>query len=267
MSNRTSHDPYARTEAPATLADKAAKLDLSPSQLLGGALAAMTAAALGSRLGVAGTITGAAVASLIAGVATSLYTASLRHTRARVQTALGRGTETPSGSVRIDPETEQPMARPSVAARSGRKLPWKGVLAAAMATFALALVAVTGFEALAGTALSGGNGTTIEQVAKPNKPAAGSDDDAKEDKSTATPSESTDSETTESADPSETPATEPPAGEQPVETEAPAETEAPPEDEAPAETEAPTEPRQEPQQNERDPGADEPKSGATPNGG
>ena len=54
---------------------KAKELDLSATQVVGGALAAMTAAALGSQLSVAGTVVGAALASIIAAVAGSLYTA------------------------------------------------------------------------------------------------------------------------------------------------------------------------------------------------
>ena len=46
----------------------------------------MTAAALGSRLSVAGTILGAALASVIAAVASALYTASLKHTQDKVRT-------------------------------------------------------------------------------------------------------------------------------------------------------------------------------------
>ena len=65
---------------------KVGKLDLSLTKVLGGALAAMTAAALGSRLSVAGTLVGAALASVIAAVAGSLYTASLSHTRDKVKT-------------------------------------------------------------------------------------------------------------------------------------------------------------------------------------
>lgn len=61
-------------------------LDLSLTQIAGGALAAMTAAALGSTLGVGGTIAGAALASVVAGVAGSLYTASLRTGRDKVRT-------------------------------------------------------------------------------------------------------------------------------------------------------------------------------------
>jgi hypothetical protein len=68
-----------------TKQSKAKQLDLSATQIVGGALAAMTAAALGSRLSVAGTIVGAALASIIAAVAGSLYTASLRRTHDKVK--------------------------------------------------------------------------------------------------------------------------------------------------------------------------------------
>ena len=48
---------------PAPAAPEKKKIDLSFSQVIGGALAAMTAAFLGSRLSLAGTVTGAAMAS------------------------------------------------------------------------------------------------------------------------------------------------------------------------------------------------------------
>ena len=51
---------------------RAKVLDLSLTQLLGGSAAAATAAA-GSRLGVVGTIAGAAVLSLVSAIAASLY--------------------------------------------------------------------------------------------------------------------------------------------------------------------------------------------------
>ncbi|PRZ42748.1 hypothetical protein CLV47_10494 [Antricoccus suffuscus] len=66
----------------------AKKFDLSLTQVIGGSLAAATAAALGSQLGVAGTIIGAAVISVISAVAASLYTTSLRHTRAAAKAAV-----------------------------------------------------------------------------------------------------------------------------------------------------------------------------------
>jgi hypothetical protein len=174
--------------SPATPPDKDRKLDLSITQVLGGALAAMTAAALGSRLGVGGTIIGAAVASVIAGVAGAVYTASLRHTRDKVATVLTsrRSDDATPGAV-----PEQTRVEP--AARRRRSLPWKGVAAAAVATFAVALVALTGLESLAGGALSGGHGTTIEQVTKPEKTTAkhkSDDDSTGHGSSTPTPSSS-----------------------------------------------------------------------------
>ena len=51
----------------------------------------MTAAALGSQLSVAGTVVGAALASIIAAVAGSLYTASLRRTHDKVKTVFWTG--------------------------------------------------------------------------------------------------------------------------------------------------------------------------------
>ena len=62
-------------------------LDLSATQLVGGALAAMTSAVVGAQLGVAGTILGAALGSIIAGVAGTLYTVSLKRTKDRIASA------------------------------------------------------------------------------------------------------------------------------------------------------------------------------------
>ena len=82
--------------------------DLSVTQVVGGALAAMTAAALGSRLSVAGTVVGAALASIIAAVAGAMYTASLRRTRDKVRsvwTGTAGGTAT-----RVEVLTEESAA-------------------------------------------------------------------------------------------------------------------------------------------------------------
>jgi cell division septation protein DedD len=159
---------------------KAKGLDLSATQIVGGALAAMTAAALGSRLSVAGTIVGAALASIIAAVAGSLYTASLRHTRDKVKTVFWTGNPN---------EVEEPTVMEIVEDREGhvagqrshlvapesidtspvrRKLNWKRVLVVALAAFGIAAVSLTAFELATGNALSGGEGTTIQQVRERN---------------------------------------------------------------------------------------------------
>jgi hypothetical protein len=155
-------------------------LDLSVSQIVGGALAAMTAAALGSQLSVAGTVVGAAVASIIAAVAGSLYTASLRRTRDKVKTVFwtGQPNEVEEPTVmEILPDSEGHIAgqRSHLTAPEtvtdpspprGPKLNWKRVAVAALATFGIAAVALTTFELVTGHALSGGGGTTIQQVSE-----------------------------------------------------------------------------------------------------
>lgn len=228
-------------EAAAGVAQDKPKLDLSLTQTLGGALAAMTAAALGSRLGVAGTIVGAAVASIIAAVAGSLYTASLRHTREKVKTVwsghvAGSGTPTSVDVVSSVSDWDLPDAAsaPQQPAAPGPRasLPWKGVLTGAIAAFAIAIVALTGFELLSGSAISGGQGTTVEQATHPNKPVkpAPSDDSSTDDESPSdTPSAS------ESESPAATASDEatPSASEEPT---ADATTEQPTEQATPEET-------------------------------
>jgi hypothetical protein len=159
---------------------KAKALDLSATQIVGGALAAMTAAALGSQLSVAGTIVGAALASIIAAVGGSLYTASLRRTSDKVKTVFWTGQPN---------EVEEPTVMEILEDREGhiagqrshlvapepvdpspdrRKLNWKRVLVVALAAFGIAAVSLTAFELATGNALSGGEGTTIQQVREGN---------------------------------------------------------------------------------------------------
>jgi hypothetical protein len=177
----TNHNLKNTTEADTTNGaghkqSKAKALDLSATQIVGGALAAMTAAALGSRLSVAGTIVGAALASIIAAVAGSLYTASLRRTSDKVKTVFWTGQPN---------EVEEPTVMEILEDREGhvagqrshlvapepidsspgrRKLNWKRVLVGALAAFGIAAVSLTAFELATGNALSGGEGTTIQQV-------------------------------------------------------------------------------------------------------
>jgi hypothetical protein len=166
---------------PAAEPDKP-KLDLSLTQVLGGALAAMTAAYLGSRLSVAGTVVGAAVASIVAAVAGSVYTASLRTTQHRVKTVFqGRvgGTSVPT-TVETVPSWDLPTgtdapAQPSAPLTAGDarrpRLPWKTVALSALGAFLLAAVALTGLELATGSSLSGEEGTTVTQVTEPQRPA------------------------------------------------------------------------------------------------
>jgi hypothetical protein len=175
------HEKFRTTESESEGTDtsstetKPGKLDLSLSQVMGGALAAMTAAALGSRLSVAGTIIGAAVASVVAAVGGAVYTASLRHTQAKVRTAwIGRWNDTPT-SVEVVRDHVEASADAAPARRtaplggdalirSGLRLPWKTALVGALVAFGVAVAVLTGLELVSGHALSGGEGTTLSQV-------------------------------------------------------------------------------------------------------
>jgi hypothetical protein len=159
---------------------KSGSLDLSVPKIVGGALAAMTTAALASRLGVAGTLIGAAIASVVAAVATSLYTASLRHTGERLRSVIPAGRTRSAGALESDatqsPATDIPAAdllapsARSFGSPQRRRLNWASIVVGAVAVFALAAAAVTGIELAAGRTFSGGQGTTIGQVSDPAPP-------------------------------------------------------------------------------------------------
>ncbi|GAB2569910.1 hypothetical protein [Microlunatus antarcticus] len=177
---------------------EAPKSSLSIAQIVGGALAAMTAAALGSRLSLAGTVVGAAFASIIAAVAGTLYTASLRRTSQGVSTVIARvrpastgGTArqpgqatattppTSVGDTGVDATDGWPVTTdqtpdgadvdPDATTTAGRsRVGWKQVVVGALLMFVVAALVLTGIELATGRALSGGTGTTVGQVAEPS---------------------------------------------------------------------------------------------------
>lgn len=115
--------------------------DLSLTQLIGGALAAATTAAVGSRLGVLGTIAGAALGSFVSAVAASLYINSL--TRARSALTAVRSMQGPSRLARRPPS--RPLDR-----RNTRRL-----LATSGAVFAMAAAFLFGIQLASGTNVTG----------------------------------------------------------------------------------------------------------------
>ena len=219
LTNRTSGSD-ARNQA-GDKKSKSGPLDLSVTQIIGGALAAMTAAALGSQLSAAGTLVGAALASIVAAVAGALYTASIRRTREKVKTVFytgqpnevdeptvidivadSEGHITGQRSHLVEPEPERGPRRPRP------KLNWKRVVVAALAIFGIAGVSLTAFELVTGNALSGGDGTTFQQVSEGR---SGKESDTKKEQPSEKPtSEATTEATTEATDEaSEAPTSEP----------------------------------------------------------
>jgi hypothetical protein len=169
------------------------KVSFSWPQLAGGALAAVTAAAIGSRLGVGGTLIGAAVASIIGGVGGTLYSAGIDRTHRKVAGAITRGYEKVRTSAEydrdsphslagdeasptlpgLDPSSEAEAGEPtriaSVAegrSQDSRRKLWKVMGLSVAAMFLVALVAITVVELGLGRTLDGGDGTTISQVVR-----------------------------------------------------------------------------------------------------
>ena len=176
-SDTNSREPEAQRQADSNESAKKRAIELSPAQVLGGALAAMTAAAIGSRLGAAGTIIGAAAASVVAAVAGAVYTASLRHTHAKVRTVWsGRWSGIPGTVEAIGDRADATAANagPQYTAPRRRgpllpdrlRIPWKRAAVGAVLAFGIAAATLTGLELISGHALSGGEGTTVTQVSQ-----------------------------------------------------------------------------------------------------
>lgn len=165
------------------------KVSFSVPQIVGGALAAATAAAIGSQLGVAGTILGAAVASLVGGIAGTVYSAGLDRTHRRVSEAIKRnygkvGVAEPTDEENVATTDGMPPApdddlvattlvdlppvaeEPAIDHESRARL-WKRTALTTLAIFVLAVATITVVELGLGRSLDGSGSTTVGQVTNP----------------------------------------------------------------------------------------------------
>jgi hypothetical protein len=232
-------------ENAATSEAKEEKSGLRIAQVLAAALAAVTAALLGSTLGVAGTVVGAGVASVVSTVGGEVYLRSLQRTReaaakARVLATSGirrRGpvldiTEQPTVQLPRPDEEPSPDEQPSRL----RKLRWPLIIGTSVAAFAVAILAIVGFESATGTPF-GGAGTSIGKVLgggggqkdKPpvTTPSTGTEDtQVSPTETTTTPTDTSTAPTTSSESPTTTPTSPSTTAQQPT-TSAPATTSPP----------------------------------------
>ncbi|AHH93873.1 hypothetical protein GCM10010174_90720 [Kutzneria viridogrisea] len=137
------------------------RLELKPTQVVAGALAAVTAALLGSNLGVAGTVLGAGLASVVTTVGATLYQHSIDRARDTVRSRVGGRGEDPSEAETVKIRTEDlPGAEPERTGWSRRR--WATVALGTVAAFCLGMLVIFGIEAVRGAPVSGGNnGTTL----------------------------------------------------------------------------------------------------------
>ncbi len=211
--------------SPTSPDDTTRKLDLNLTHVAATALAAVTAAVLGSELGAAGTLIGAAAASVITTVGTAVYKASLERSRQRVRTLAQRTRPLPPSRDRARTEhvpaaVNAPLGHeqrtdgirgPQVRDRSRRyaTLRWGAMTVGALGAFLLAMMVITGFEWASGSTVGGnGKGTTVGRVVTdppaPRAPAA-----PPVSNSPAGPASETPTDTTETTEAPETSTTTP----------------------------------------------------------
>jgi hypothetical protein len=206
-------------------------------KVIAGTLAAVSAAVIGSYLGVAGTLGGAAVASLVGSVGTEIYERSLHRGAKKLQTLAPTFIKAPAavGTPQVAAATEEDSPSHTLPEEARkREIRWGRVAMIAGALFVLAMGSLTVFELVTGKSVSstvGNNssgGTTIGSIL--------------DGKSNSTPAPTTS--TTPADSPSDGPTTQPTApttGATTVPTTAPttAPTTVAPTTNAPAETTAP----------------------------
>ncbi|MDT5030737.1 MAG: hypothetical protein QOC94_908 [Actinoplanes sp.] len=152
---------------------------ISIPKILAGALAAVCAAVVGSFLGVAGTLIGAAVASVIGSVGTEIYERSLKHGARKLQTLAPTFIKAPAavGTPAVAAATSEddlPSHTVPEPARS-QQIRWGRVAAAAGTVFVLSMAGIwlaeKGLgEPIAAAVGASGNtsGTTLGNVGKPS---------------------------------------------------------------------------------------------------
>ena len=177
LPRRSTPEPAPEIEpAPAPAAPRL--FGLSGPQVAGSALASATSAFAASSLGVAGTVFGALIGSLVLTMASAIYSHSLRRVgrQIRVTGSAARTAATaplPRTSHNSDRVERNPALDDRDRARSAVKrprLPWGRIMVGVAVGAVLALTGITALEKVMGHPVSGSgtSGTSIGQVVKGN---------------------------------------------------------------------------------------------------
>ena len=207
------------------------------SKVIAGTLAAVTAAVIGSFLGVAGTLIGAAVASVVGSIGTEIYQRSLHRGAKRLSEIAPTFVKMPAavGTPPVAAATEEESPSHTVPVKPRKPFRWGHAALAAVVLFALTMGAISLFEAFTDKPLSAtvknqtATGTTLfgnkssEQEKTPATEVSSTPDSTEapqpgestkpDDSSSAEPTtDATTSPTTDpTADPTEAPQQTPPA--------------------------------------------------------
>jgi hypothetical protein len=123
------------------------RFQLSAAQVAASSLAAMSSAVICSFFGVAGTVIGTAVASLVATIGGALYSYSLRRTKARLRRLHLAGANSP-------PFREVVKTARQQSGRIIREIPWRAMALGAGCVFVFSLGVITAIEEAQGETLS-----------------------------------------------------------------------------------------------------------------
>jgi hypothetical protein len=145
------------------------RIHISVAQVAASSAAAVTAAVVCSFFGVAGTMIGTAVASIMATVGSAIYVHSLRRTRSRLRRLHQAGAVSP-------PFTEVVKTARQQGNRLWGQLPVRALAIGAVSVFAISILVITGielgigetFSGLFGVGNSGSRGTTIGSAVAPH---------------------------------------------------------------------------------------------------
>jgi hypothetical protein len=242
------------TEVKDDVASPRKRLDLSIPQLLAGALAAASAAVAASWLGVAGTLTGAVVASIVVSVSSALYKHSLERSSQVIRENLPvlpvlpdryrAGYNTTSTETRTIPKPRAPRRPTGASAANARRIRWSTVAITSLLTLVIGFGLLTAVEGLLGSSvesLTGSHdkdgGTTVSRLfnhgssnsgptTKPSSPASSATTGSSSTAPTTAPT------TTGGAPDSTAPPTQPPTTTAPPPSSAPVTT-APPSSQSP----------------------------------
>jgi hypothetical protein len=122
-------------------------------------------------MGVAGTVVGAGLASIVTTLGGALYLRSIQRTKEGVRTVRDKVVAR-AGGTSVTLVEEEPTEEPS----ERRRLRWPVIVVGSVLAFALGMMAVTGVEWLRGEQLSGGAGTTVGGIVR-SAPGGGDDHD------------------------------------------------------------------------------------------
>lgn len=187
---------------PESTADEpTAKVEIKVPALLAGTVTSVIVAVLASRLGVQGTLIGAAFTSLVFGLISPFLTFGLQRTHEGLKLVAARrpwrrGFESDAAGAPLapgGPQTEV-LAAVEVTTTRRRRVPLgvaiAGAVITALVTFGSTVGVVTALEAAAGRSVDGSYATTVQGVTRPEATIPASDASSLDVPSTATPSAS-----------------------------------------------------------------------------